>query len=316
VTLPNFFVIGAARSGTTSLQDYLGQHPEIYMCPVKEPNFFAFDEKAPPIRGPGARQLVDSSVVARGAYEALFADAGDAKATGEISPRYLSTPEAPERIRREVPHARIIAVLRHPVDRAYASFVSHRRDGWEHHTSLRAAMDDEPRRFEEGSVIGLIYSEGCYHRHLERYYRLFERDRIRVHLFDDLVADPARLLADLFDFLEVDAAFAPDLSRRHNPSGEFRNPLLRILWKNSYMLRRETRRFIPRSLRDGAYAWILRDLEKPELTAELREELTARYREDILRLQDLIQRDLSHWLREPAAEGERASAVGPTDSHT
>jgi len=303
MTRANFYVIGAARSGTTSLHHYLGQHPEIYMCPVKEPNFYAFDGSTAHLRGPSAQWLSDHSVVSRSAYAALFENAGNARAIGEVSPLYLSTAGSAERIQHENPGAKMVAILRHPVDRAFASFVAHRREGWEPCANFREAFDDDGRRVEEGWVLQSLFSAGCYAEKLTPYYQRFLSTQIRVYLYEDLVQAPAALMADLFAFLDVDSDFVPDLASRYNESGEIRNPLVALLWKHSYRLRRELRRFLPKSLRDLAYARITRDLHRPYLDDRLRAELTERYRDEIVRLQNMIDRDLSHWLR------ERCSAV-------
>ena len=296
MTRANFYVIGAARSGTTSLQHYLGQHPEIYMCPVKEPSFYAFDGSTADLRGPAAQWLSDHSVVTRSAYAALFENAGDARAIGEVSPLYLLTTGSAERIRRENPGAKMVAILRHPADRAFASFVAHRREGWEPCATFREALEDEARRVEEGWVLQCLFSAGCYAEKLTPYYQRFSSTQIRVYLYDDLVQAPAALMADLFAFLDVDADFVPDLATRYNASGEIQNPLMGLFWKHSYRLRRQMRPFLPTSLRDLAYARITRDLYKPHLDDRLRAELTERYRDEIVRLQNIIDRDLSHWL--------------------
>jgi len=98
VTLPNFFVIGAGKSGTTSLWRYLEQHPEVYMSPIKEPKFFAFEGGVPDFRGPKTPWAVTDLE----AYRALFAGVSEEKALGEASAYYLYTEEAPERIRHHV----------------------------------------------------------------------------------------------------------------------------------------------------------------------------------------------------------------------
>ena len=123
--LPNLFVIGAAKAGTTSLQHYLAQHPEIYMSPVKEPNFFAFDGAVPAFNGPSTngsgtrlhdrlrRERYEFSVVDAPTYEQLFAHAGRRPVRGDCSPAYLHFPDTAARIKAAVPEAKIVAILRH-----------------------------------------------------------------------------------------------------------------------------------------------------------------------------------------------------------
>jgi len=293
---PNFLIIGAARSGTTSLHHYLGQHPQVFMCPVKEPNYFAFDGQLGELYGPGIEHLADKSVVERDAYLNLFRDVRGERAIGEVSPRYLIARGCPERIAGEVPNAKLIAILRHPVDRAYSSFIGRRKDGWEPCRDFREAFEAEPDRIAAKQTMGLHFSAGCYADHLQAYFAHFERDQIRVVLFDDLVGDPGSLLNELFGFLQVDPDFLPDFSKRHNQSGEIPNRGTRLFWQHSERMRRSVRRIIPEGWRDWAYERITQNLERPELPASIRAEFTEYYRDDISRLSEMIDRDLGCWL--------------------
>ncbi|HEX6473777.1 MAG TPA: sulfotransferase, partial [Candidatus Limnocylindria bacterium] len=130
--LPNFLVIGAAKSGTTALWSLLRQHPQVFMPALKEPHHFAFDadQPAPQFRGPGAN-LHRDAVTGTDAYRALFADAGEALAVGEASATYLYVAASVERIRAAIPDARLVAILRQPADRAYSSYLHLKRQGRE-----------------------------------------------------------------------------------------------------------------------------------------------------------------------------------------
>lgn len=297
MVLPNFLIIGSGRSGTTSLHNYLDQHPEVFMSALKETDYFALENRAHLYGGPGAKWLVKSSVSTRPQYEALFAAAAGYKAVGESSPRYLYTPEAIDNIRASLPEARLIAILRNPVERAFASYLGMCRDGWEKCENFRAAIEDEPRRVAENWLFGRYVSMGYYHRHLSRVCARFPRDRIRVYLYEDLRRDPAALVADMFGYIGVSPDFVPDMSRRHNVSGIITNPVLRTVWTGSAKMRTAIRPVVPHGLRHLAGRLFVRDLKKPEFDPGLKRELTAKYREDILRLQDLIGRDLSGWLK-------------------
>jgi len=296
MAFPNFIVIGAARSGTTSLHHYLGQHPQVFMCPVKEPNYFAFDGELGELRGPGIGHLIDHSVVDREDYLALFRAVRDEKAIGEISPRYMITEGCAERIRQSIAGVRLIAILRHPVERAWSSFIGHRKDGWETCENFRDAFAAEPSRKAAGQSMGLHFSTGLYADQLERYFRQFSRQQIRVVLYEDLLKDPASLMAGLFGFLQVDPDIKVDVSVRHNPSGEFRNPRIAWLWRNSEKIRRGVRGAIPESWRNRAYSHVTGSLVRTELPSSLRAEFSEYFRDDIRRLSALIDRNLDHWL--------------------
>jgi len=126
VMLPNFIMIGAAKAGTTALYWYLAEHPQVFMSPMKETNYFAYglDEQGHLLYGDP--ELHRFRVQSWSEYEALFTGAGDAAAIGEVSPIYLECPQAAARIRQRLPGARIVCGLREPVDRAYSDFRDHR----------------------------------------------------------------------------------------------------------------------------------------------------------------------------------------------
>lgn len=299
-TLPNFLIIGAGRSGTTSLYEYLRQHPDVFMSDVKEPSYFAFMHGNLPVRGQHANWVRRNAVTTRQGYEQLFASAGSAKAIGEASPIYLNDPEVPERIRAVLPDVRLIAMLRNPVERAYAGWLGLRRDGNEPASTFEEALSLEETRLREGwsPSTGLVRN-GMYHQMLSRYYDRFPRERIRVFLFEDLVRDVRAVVGDVFRFLGVDDSCIPDTSRKFATTGLVRNPFLRLIWTHSYGPRQLVRPLLPGRWRDAAFAWATSDLVKPALAPATRTALIDRFRGDIVALQDLIGRDLSGWLNPP-----------------
>ncbi len=304
MTLPNFLLIGAGKAGTTSLYHYLGQHPEVYMSPVKEPKFFAVEGGVPDYRGPGDREVWERSAATRAVadlegYRALFGGVRDEKAVGEASPVYLCNPEAPGRIRRCMPGARLIAVLRDPAERAYSAYLHQLRDGRET-LGLAEALAAEEERTKANWAPGWQYArEGFYYRNLVRYYELFGGERIRVYLYEDLRADPSRLVRDVFGFLGVDESFVPDISLRHNVSGVPRSRFLMALLKRPNPIKDALKPLLPEGARKRASASLQNRLVSgaPPLDPAIRRELVELYREDVLALQGLIGRDLSGWLR-------------------
>jgi hypothetical protein len=301
MTLPNFFVIGAAKSGTTSLYSYLRQHPEVYMSSIKEPHFFALEGEQPDFRGPGDREMLSQAVTGIEEYRSLFAGVGDEKAVGEASPGYLYSPEAAGRIRRRVPEARLIAILRRPAERAYSAYLHLVRDGRER-LGFSEALEEEEARVRDGwSPIWEYRRMGFYHGQLERYYDLFGPQQIRVYLYEELSEDPAGLVQDIFRFLGVDGAFVPDVSLRRNVSSTTRksNALVSVVTKPN-PLKTVARAVLPAKLRKRISAGLLnRNLEKaPPMPEEVRKELVEVYREDVKKLGGLVGRDLSGWLKE------------------
>ena len=304
MTMPNFLVIGARKAGTTSLYHYLKQHPEVFMSPVKEPKFFALEGKLPDYRGPGDRWVMTQTSANRAVtdldeYEALFDGASGEKAVGEASPAYLCNPVVPERIKAYVPEAKLIAVLRDPAERAYSAYMHQVRDGRET-LPFAEALDAEEERTRANWAPGWRYTrEGFYSENLARYYELFGRDRVKVGLYEDLVEDPAGLMRSFFRFLGVDDSYEPDTARRHNPSGVPKSRFVVSLLKRPNPLKSVLKPLLPGGLRGRISEGLQRRnlSEAPPLEPEARGRLVELYREDILRLQDLIGRDLSAWLR-------------------
>ena len=141
MVMPNFLVIGAAKAGTTSVYEYLKQHPQIWMSPLKETNFFALEGETLNFRGPGDQDYINRfSITKIEDYLNLFQGVSNQVAIGEVSPLYLYSLKAPERIRHYTPDTKIIIILRNPVDRAYSSFLHLIRDGREQIRNFAQAL--------------------------------------------------------------------------------------------------------------------------------------------------------------------------------
>jgi hypothetical protein len=307
MTLPNFFIIGAAKCGTTALYHYLNQHPQIYMSPYKEPRFFALEGEKPDFRGPadqwGINRCRWTDIEA---YRELFRDASHEKAIGEASTLYLYSPKAPERISYHIPDAKHIAVLRNPVERAYSAFLFMVRDSRETVSDFAQALREEEARIAE--KWGPVYhyrQRGFYYPQLKRYFDRFDRDRIQVYLYEDLKSDPAGMVRSIFRFLEVDDGFAPDVSAKHNISGVPTSETLQALYllvRKQNPVKSALRPLLPAGVRSRMRSRAVRGIQSrnlakpPRMAPEIRAELSEVYREDILKLQDLLQRDLSGWL--------------------
>ncbi|MBE9125340.1 sulfotransferase [Coleofasciculus sp. LEGE 07092] len=295
--MPNFLIIGAAKSGTTAFYQYLKQHPQIYMSPVKEPHFFAFEGENLNFRGPRVT-INQTSITNIEAYRDLFQSVSKEVAVGEASALYLYLPKAHERIKHYVPNAKLIAILRHPVDRAYASFMQLIRDEREPITDFAQALQAEEKRMQENWGFLWRYQDlGFYSIQLKRYFEAFDQRQIKVYLYEDFSTDPVGVLQNIFQFLGVDDKFVPDMSIRPNVSGVPQNRLLHNFLKEPNPLKDLFKPLVPNRLRKRITTNLtIQNLTKPQLSSELRNQLLQLFREDILKLQDLIQRDLSAWL--------------------
>jgi hypothetical protein len=305
--LPNFLVIGAGRAGTTSLHHYLKAHPAVYLPAVKSPSHFYCTTESPG-DGPAPGVTQPHFVADPRAYAALFSGVRGETAIGEVSPAYLATLHAAPRIAARLPRARLVAIVRHPVDRAFARFVGRLRDGLESRTRFEEVVRDELQRpLERDDAVGTYLPASWIGHFLASYCERFPREQIRIHLFEDFQRDPLAVMQDIYAFLGVDPRVTPDVSRRHNLSGGIvRNPLVRTLWSRTGAVRAGLRAFVPASIRDRAFGVVTRDLLPVRLDPALRADLTALYRSDIERVSVLIGRDLSHWLQPADAGGPHA----------
>jgi hypothetical protein len=299
MVLPNFLIIGAAKAGTTALCDYLKQHPQIFISYIREPHFFAFQKEEINFRGPGDRKIHQHTITDFAEYQRSFKGSAGKVAIGEGSTTYLYSPQAPARIQATLPEVKLIAVLRNPVDRAYSSYLHLVRDGQEPLTDFAQALQAEATRIQEHWMPLWHYQQrGFYYQQLHRYYDLFRQEQIKIYLYEDLIQDPEGLLKDLFGFLEVDDTFAPDVFAKPNISGIPKNQLLHWFLTQPNPIKTLLRPLVPSQVRQNIH---LSNLEKPQLSPETRQKMLEVYREDILQLQTLIQRDLSSWLQPVAA---------------
>lgn len=216
---PDFIVIGAARAGTTALHSYLRQHPALFLPSVKEPNYFAYAGQTLDCKGPGA-DFINNSVTTPDAYAALFAPAATGALLGEASPLYLYEPAAPDNIRRLAPAARMIAILRNPVDQAFSHFMYATKLRIENEESFEKALLREEERLEKGWQPLFGYSRfPRYGAQLARYLERFPREQILIRRYEEFQTDPAGVMTDIFRHIGVDPTFRPDMSQKLNAGG-------------------------------------------------------------------------------------------------
>lgn len=292
MTLPNFVFIGAPKSGTTALWWYLSEHPDIYPGKQHHIGYLAYgtNESGEPLYGDP--EMHKWNVRTLEEYEAQFEDAGDATAIGDVSPIYLEVPHAPSRMHELIPEARILASLRHPVDRAYSDYLKYLRK-----RSIR--IDPETHLTPEAEWVqpdSHWMVLGRYHEQLSRYYDLFPRDRIHVFLAEHLKRDTMATLRGIFAFLGVDQDFTPDITTPHNVGGVPSSLLLERLLTNQ-RLRSLVKPLVPRALADRIRSLRTANMQKPPpLPQDLRRKMTESLSVEIEKTSELTGLDLSHWL--------------------
>jgi hypothetical protein len=291
---PLLYLVGATKAGTSALAVFLAQHPEIAMCRIKEPNFYA-----PDLDLPGPRSERE--------YLELFEARPGTRLLADASVLYLYSREAAGRIREVAPDARILAVLREPAETMAAWHAQMVYTGNEPLADFAEALDAEAERKQgrrlppagaaRRSPALLFYRDLVrYAEQLERYLALFPREQIAVHLYDDFRADPSRVYADVIAFLGL-RPFQPEL-RAVNPPKERRFPALHRALKRLFAA--PARALLPARLRlDWLQRWdrlSSREAERAPLDPALAARLRREVRLDVERLAALLGRDLGAWL--------------------
>ena len=283
--IPNFFIVGAVKAGTTALYYFLRDHPQVYFnSTIKEPNFLAFDESNP---AHVANRTV-YPIRSLDQYEELFKNVCDEDAIGDASPIYLRSKFAALQIRRLVPRARVIASLRNPVERSYSDYLMKLRSGKESRPIENIPID------EHKWINGSLYYES-----LKRYYDLFGKLQMKIILFEDLKLDPIDVISDICHHLDIDDTFKPDTRVNYNPSGIPRSSLIHRIFTGfgNPVVRKRMKSLIPQHWHHHVIKLRARNLQNaPNLSSEIKSNWMKLFRDDILRTQDLIGRDLSCWL--------------------
>ena len=293
---PNFIVIGAMKSATTSLYTYLKQHPEIFMTKIKEPMFFNHYKQNLDYKVLGSKS---KKLTTLEDYWLMFEDVSSEKAIGEASPAYIYNKKAPHLIKENLQNVRIIAILRQPVDRAYSNYLHVVRADKENSNSFEESIEKEQERInEKWSPLYHYIEKGYYSDQLQRYYDLFPSEKIKVYLFEDIIKSPKETLKDIFKFLEVNENVEIDISNKSNVSGTPKGILGFVLKKMRFynlMPKFTISKYLPSRLVHFIFKLAYKEPEK--LSAEFRKKLTHKYyKEEIPKLEKLIGRDLSKWL--------------------
>lgn len=284
--LPNFLVIGAARSGTTSLYHNLSTHPEIFMPLKKEPQFFTSNWEH------GFEW-----------YKHWFDGQTAETAVGEASmtytyPAYANV--APERIAHHLPDARLIYLLRNPVERTFS-----------HYNYYRYYSQVEKRDFAQAIAEWDIYlGASLYSEWIERYLRFFTPDKLLVVLFEEMVANPAQELARIFSFLGVNSEFVPPHAEtKTNATFKARNEAVFNLYRRFSLSRSRMwlESLVPQRARPlvrNKIRGVLGGQERPPpLSSEMAHYLDVYFEPEIQRLELFLGRELTVWSRQNVVSG-------------
>ena len=305
---PDFVIIGAAKSGTTSLYRYLAQHPLVYFPSIKEPNFFAYRNRALNVRGPVSaarvrRTIYRKTITDERAYLELFAEAAPDQLAGEASPRYLYYDNAPANLATTVPQAKLVVLLRDPVRRAYSHYRMNREYGLEPCRSFAAAVAREDQRIADGFGWDWHYMRvSRYGEQIRRYLEHYPRERLFITTFERFAAAPEAVCRDVLQFLGLPSNGAFDVSIRHKAGDTTgRGPVAQWVRRPHLSTTgRLLRNILPRNIGrpvKAAMLEMLRDRPRPgeDLEESTYRALRSKLEDDIRLLVEVADLDVGNW---------------------
>jgi hypothetical protein len=298
--LPNFLIVGAAKSGTSSLHNYLNQHPEVFMpsynsegMKVKEPRFLIKDL---------VKHRLHNGVWNWEEYKSIFNDVIDEKAIGESTVLYLYYyKDAIKNIKEKLGNdVKIIIMLRNPTDRAYSAF-QHVSRGFKEQNSFEESLEMEDGRLErvENLTPMVMYKDmGLYHEMVKSYQESFSN--VHVIIYDDFRDNTENEMKKTYQFLGISDNTNIDYVTRHNVGGKrWKNDKVKHLFMKENPIKSVIKRIIPRRLRKGLRNNLVTASTNKVLLMkdQTRIMLNDFFREDVRKLSDLLNRDLTHWTK-------------------
>ena len=283
---PNLFIVGAMRAGTTSLYEYLKNIPDIYMSPVKEPKYFSEERDS---EYTGVKRIKDKTE-----YLTLFEKAKDEKFLGEASIDYLYDPDSAKLIKHIIPKARIIIILRDPVERAFSAYLMGMRSNPTESRVHEKLLYDINEKIKK-KKIRLALEASFYHDDVKRYLEIFGREQVKILIFEEMVKNPKGTIQEILDFLGLNYELGKFKVKAYNPfvgpsapRGAFSKFLLEKGSKSKFV-----KKIIPSSKRNFLQTKVLsKQGSKPKLKEEDRKLLKSLYANDVEKLKNLLDRPL------------------------
>ena len=295
---PNFFLVGAPKSGTTSMCSYLQQHPDIFISDLKEPFFFGRDLK---------HRIPYWFVRDEKRYLELFEKADGAQRVGEGTVWYLRSVQAAREIKAFVPDAQIIIMLRNPIDMMYSWHSQMLWSDFEDIKDFEKALEAEEERkrgleIPERACVaeGLFYRDMArYSEQVERYFHVFGREKVQVIIFDDFKKDTSAVFRSTLRFLEVDDSFQTEFAVVNDNKRARSKSMLRFLRQPPSFVSKIGRAMMPTEWRSRLFQSLWKfnrqHQSRAPLHPELRKELQCEFRPEVEKLSFLLDRDLTHW---------------------
>jgi len=282
---PNFFIVGAGKAGTTALYSYLNKIPMIYLSKVKEPGFFA-----PSLYKYEFLRTIKN----KKQYLELFKEARNELAIGEASPAYLWDLESAHLIHEVVPHAKIVIILRNPIERTFSHYlqlVRHHNEAKTFHDIIHGNFpknDDQEMVFKRESVTKFSF----YYESVKSYFEIFGTKQVKILIFEEFVEDTKKTVEDVLDFLGISYELDDFKGKKINPYFEPRGSFSNFLITNK-ITRKFAKKFFPQSTQTTILEkFLTKKATKPEINSEDWEFLKGVYKEDVMKTEQILKRSL------------------------
>ncbi|MGS2725684.1 sulfotransferase family protein [Psychroserpens sp. BH13MA-6] len=291
---PNFFIVGAAKAGTTSLYHYLSQHEEVFCPNVKEPNYYASvsAEKASVYEEPKAGNFYHRKVINNyNTYLSLYEDAKKEPILLDSSPSYLWDKNAAAHIYKDNPKAKILIVLRNPVERAFSHYLMDVRSGIQAEMDFKKALEKDCKHqpYTWGNAH-LYVGLGLYHDQVKRYLDMFGPSQVKVMIYEDLFSNLESGLKDILNFIEVDTNVDINIHQAHNTFFMPKNKIYRKLIQYKSHLKVYSNR-LPENVKKRLKKSMFEDSTKPSLSQETYEAIFKYFNEDHLKTKQLLLKE-------------------------
>lgn len=312
--LPTFIVVGANKGGTTSIYHYLKQHPEVFLSPIKEPHYFSRDidvrefkkefahnklqDIGKYVSGDMQQEYHAAFIRDEAHYRSLFRKVRNEQAIGELSTSYLYSAVAATEIRSMIPDCRIIICLRNPIERAYSHY---RMNLWTGNSNefdfYKALLEDYQHQPKVWGNAHLYIEIGMYYEQVKRYLDAFGRDKVKIIFSEDLKSNTEAVIRDLYAFIGVNPDFNPDITTRYNEvyTPKYKN----LTWLlNKTGIRPVMKRISPTFMKKAVVRLLYKGkADKGQMSTEARAFLLEKLSPDVHALSELLQTDLTGWLK-------------------
>ena len=284
VVEPNFFIVGAPKSGTTNISYYLMQHPQVFMPENLEPYYFARLD---------IPQNYERGIISdEKKYLNLFKNAKNCKAIGESSPVYLYCPHSALEIKNRFPNSKIIISLRNPIEIAYSEYFSLKFMGFDKNRSFNELLDSSKEQLDQNEFhIDSLLEAGFYSKHIKRFQKIFSKNQIKIIIFEEYIKNTIPTINSILSFLDIDKSIA----FKPAPKGAYKVPRNFASQKlmNNSTFRKTAKFIIPTVARQKiGERFLVKESSRPVLKQNERQRLKETYQDDVENLAKLLGRSL------------------------